>query len=291
MRSSHFAWLLVIAFGLVPACSDNSVAPGGDTGAASDAGGTFDGARPDGGGGDTGGVDTGTVGVDTGLPPVDTGTGDIDASTGGVDAAMPDDAFVGTDAFVATDAFAFPDTGNASPICTITAPLDGTARAYSQNFTFVATASDPEDGPLSGASVVWRSNLVVAPLGSGLSLTTMLIPGVHTIRCTATDSVGNTGSSTIMVTSRSPVAAIFHPGDGEVRAASMSIPFVGQGNDYEDGSLTGSSLVWTSSIDGMIGTGTSFSRMLSAGTNVVTLTVTDSAGNTGTASITLTITP
>ena len=50
-------------------------------------------------------------------------------------------------------------------------------------------------------------------------------------------------------------------------------------------------LVWTSSLDGMIGTGRSFNRVLSAGTNVITLRVTDSDGGTGTRSISLTITP
>ena len=40
-----------------------------------------------------------------------------------------------------------------------------------------------------------------------------------------------------------------------------------------------------------IGTGVMFNRSLSAGTNVVTLTVTDSDGNTGTDTVTLTITP
>jgi hypothetical protein len=289
MRSFHMASLLAVLLVLAAGCSDNSVPAGGDTGTTTDGGGTADTGGRDGGLSDTGtGNDSGTAMVDTG--------GDLDAGalddTGTVTDALVDiDAFAGTDAFVATDAFVPPDTGNASPTCTITAPLDGTARNYNQNFTFVATASDPEDGPLSGASVVWRSNLVVAPLGSGLSVTTMLIPGVHTIRCTATDSVGNTGSSTIMVTSRSPVAQINHPGDGEVRPAANPIPFVGVGNDFEDGVLPGTALAWTSSIDGSIGTGNSFSRTLSAGTNVITLTVTDSMGNTGSTSITLTITP
>jgi hypothetical protein len=287
---SFSALALAISFG---GCSDERVRPTSDTGLGEDA------ARGDGGladaGRDTGpAIDTGMVPADTGMVTVDTGVADPDAfvetdAAVDVDAFVENDAFVGTDAFVARDGGT--DAGNRSPTCTITAPPDGTVRDFDAAFTFVASASDPEDGPLSGASVVWRSNLVVAPLGSGLSLTRTLPPGAHTIRCIATDSVGNTGSSTIMVTSRSPVAAIFHPGDGEVRVAGSSIPFVGQGRDFEDGMLTGGSLVWRSSIDGMIGTGTSFNRALSAGTNVITLTVTDSMGNTGTSTITLTITP
>ena len=49
--------------------------------------------------------------------------------------------------------------------------------------------------------------------------------------------------------------------------------FAGTGSDPEDGTLTGASLVWTSSINGQIGTGTSFSTTtLSAGTHTITLT-------------------
>lgn len=241
----------------------------------------------------TGGEDGGPIGTDGGPLEVDGGPGDVDAGPGEVDAgpvdldAGPGDLDGGADLADAGP----PDAGDLPPTCTVTAPLDGTAQDYDDDFTFVAMASDPEDGPLSGASVVWRSSLEVAPLGSGLTITTLLDPGVHTITCTATDSAANTGSDSIVVTSRSPVAVINHPGDGETRPSSMLIPFVGVGRDFSDGTLGGASLVWTSSLDGMIGTGNSFSRALSPGTNVVTLTVTDSSGNTGTDTVTLTITP
>ncbi len=60
----------------------------------------------------------------------------------------------------------------------------------------------------------------------------------------------------------------------------------------EDDTPPESSLIWTSSIDGEIGTGTSFSRSdLSVGTHTITLTVTDSQGATGTDSVSITINP
>jgi hypothetical protein len=184
------------------------------------------------------------------------------------------------------------DADPAAPRCEITAPVSGSTNDYDQSVTLVATASDREDGALSGASVVWRTDLAAPPLGSGLSVTGELpMPGVHTITCTATDSDGNTGSDSIELTARSPVPVLNHPGDGEVRAASSSIPFAGDGRDFEDGVLPGAALVWTSSLDGTIGSGKSFNAMLSPGTNVVTLTVTDSDGNTSSKAITLTITP
>ena len=60
-----------------------------------------------------------------------------------------------------------------------------------------------------------------------------------------------------------------------------SILFSGSGIDAEDESLTGASLVWTSDLNGQIGTGETFSAFLSAGSHVITLTVTDSEGATG----------
>jgi hypothetical protein len=71
-----------------------------------------------------------------------------------------------------------------------------------------------------------------------------------------------------------------------------TITFSGSGTDPEDGDLTGSALVWTSSLDGQIGTGTSFTwDDLSTGTHTITLTATDSNGGSGTASVTIRVSP
>ena len=69
-----------------------------------------------------------------------------------------------------------------------------------------------------------------------------------------------------------------------------AIAFSGAGNDPENGTLSGASLVWTSSRDGQIGTGTSFTKTtLTAGTHTITLTAKDAQGATGTATRTITI--
>ena len=87
-----------------------------------------------------------------------------------------------------------------------------------------------------------------------------------------------------------PVASINHPGT-EDRQVGMMIPFIGSAMDAEDGELTGGALVWTSDVDGQIGTGKEFSAALSEGTHTVTLTATDSDGNEGTDAITFDVVP
>ena len=199
--------------------------------------------------------------------------------------------FDGKGADSASSDAAQPDANPSAPTCVIDMPGSGTSTAFDVPVALKATATDPQDGVLTGASVVWRSSLSVAPLGSGDMISTMLPPGSNVITCTATDSTSLTGMATVTVVSKSPFAQINHPGNNETRPAAQAVPFVGVGRDLEDGALMGASLAWTSSIDGSIGTGGQFNRVLSAGAHTITLKVTDSAGNADTASITLTMTP
>jgi hypothetical protein len=87
-----------------------------------------------------------------------------------------------------------------------------------------------------------------------------------------------------------PVAVIISPTQGQTFIENDTIQFAGSGTDQEDGPLMGNSLVWTSSEDGPLGTGTSFSKKsLSVNTHVITLQVTDSAGESDSASATITV--
>jgi subtilisin family serine protease len=88
-----------------------------------------------------------------------------------------------------------------------------------------------------------------------------------------------------------PTVAITGPADGTAVTQGDSVTFTGTANDTQDGDLT-SALAWTSSLDGSIGSGGSFSTStLSVGTHTITAAATDLGGLGGSASITLTVNP
>lgn len=85
-----------------------------------------------------------------------------------------------------------------------------------------------------------------------------------------------------------PAVSITSPSDGATFDSGASILFEGAASDPEDGSLT-SDLVWTSNLDGQIGTGGSFSTVLSDGNHTITASVTDSGGASGSDSVGITV--
>ena len=93
-----------------------------------------------------------------------------------------------------------------------------------------------------------------------------------------------------LINNNPPAVTINAPLEGITYQFGDTISFNGSGNDTEDGSLVGGSLVWNSDIDGQIGTGESFTRNdLSLGVHTITLTATDSVGSTGSDSISITV--
>lgn len=86
-----------------------------------------------------------------------------------------------------------------------------------------------------------------------------------------------------------PVVAISSPADGAGFTEGDAVTFVGSATDVEDGDLSGS-LVWTSSADGQIGTGASFTTStLSTGSHTVTASVSDSGGANGSDGIAISV--
>jgi subtilisin family serine protease len=123
-----------------------------------------------------------------------------------------------------------------------------------------------------------------------------LAPATYSVTLTVQDGSSQTNSITQVVqvlatTNHAPAATIALPTASATFVQGASVSFVGAGLDLEDGALAGASLIWTSSIDGQIGTGASFSKTnLSPGSHLITLTAKDAQGAIGTATRNISIT-
>ncbi len=96
------------------------------------------------------------------------------------------------------------DTSNEAPSANITSPADGSQFSYvdlgaSPQVVFTGTGSDPEDGPLSGASLAWsylrEGSTQWQDAGAGASFTLFVVYGsdnatTYRVRLRATDSEG-----------------------------------------------------------------------------------------------------
>jgi hypothetical protein len=182
---------------------------------------------------------------------------------------------------------------NNAPVVTINTPADGSSFNAGDSISFSGMATDTEDGVIS-ASLSWTSS-IDGSIGSGASvMTSSLSVGVHTITASVTDSGGLPGSDSITVTvnppGTDPEVMITGPADGSIFTEGDPINFTGTASDAEDPGLSDADLSWTSSIDGSIGSGASFSTStLSVGVHTITASVTDSDGRTGSDSITVTV--
>ena len=118
-------------------------------------------------------------------------------------------------------------TPNNAPVVTITAPSDGSIFASGSIIAFAGTASDTEDGDLTG-SLTWISNIDGA-IGTGGSFSVSLSDGVHTITASVTDSGGKASSSSISITVGTPP-----PQADTVSAASVTYATEGGRNNNKD---------------------------------------------------------
>jgi hypothetical protein len=170
---------------------------------------------------------------------------------------------------------------NDYPTASIILPTDGALYAGNENTPFEGTGSDT-DG--SVASYAWTSSIDGA-LGTTNSFSASgLSPGTHVITLSVTDDDGAaTTASVSIIINDPPRASITDPASNAEYSQTDTAAFAGTCTD-SDGTVT--SYAWTSSIDGALGSATSFSTAdLTVGTHVVTLTCTDNDGAAGSASI------
>ena len=172
--------------------------------------------------------------------------------------------------------------GDGPPAVSITSPANGAAFEIGTPVTLVATALDYEDGDLTDR-ITWFSNIDGA-LGVGSPLTVSLSAGTHLIGAYALDHLGNVGVDQIelfVVSDVPPDVVITSPMDGSEFEVGTPIQFSATAFDFEQGDLT-DLIVWTSSLDGAIGYGGSFTTVtLTPGEHVVTASVEDIGGAVG----------
>ena len=185
-----------------------------------------------------------------------------------------------------------PPPPNTAPAVAITGPLSGASFSAGANVWFTGSATDTQDGNLSG-TLAWTSSLD-GLLGTGSRFKKVLSSGTHTVTASVSDSGGLSGSASVTFTvqgaptNTAPGVAITSPLPGASFSAGASVSFTGSATDTQDGNLS-STLAWTSSLDGQIGTGGSFTSVLSSGNHTVTASVTDSGGLSGSTSVTFTV--
>ncbi len=175
------------------------------------------------------------------------------------------------------------------PVAHITTPLNQSTYEHEERILFGGSGTDAEDGDLSGDSMVWTSS-IDGQFHTGASFFyDSLSVGTHQITLTVVDSQNATHSETITITINSPPSVtISSPQTGDRFDTGTSITFTGSATDPEDGALGDSALTWQSSINGMLGTGSSITATdLSYGQHIITLSSVDSRGASSTATINL----
>jgi len=90
---------------------------------------------------------------------------------------------------------------------------------------------------------------------------------------------------------QAPTVTIAAPADGTSSPPGQALTFAGSASDPEEGNLT-ANLQWTSTIDGVLGSGGSFTTStLSLGTHWITASVTDGSGRSGFQAIRVSVPP
>ncbi len=185
-----------------------------------------------------------------------------------------------------------------SPVVTVTSPSAG-ASITGATIPVAWTASDPDGDPLEislyysrdGGST-WRFAGLTDDTGSH-NLRADLLGGSSQakVRVVASDGFnrGQGESATFSVSNRAPIVYISEPDDGATALEGQSVLLRGGALDPQDEQIGGSDtgLSWSSDRDGALGAGASLTTQLTVGVHKITLTVTNSVGVSGDATVTI----
>jgi hypothetical protein len=185
-----------------------------------------------------------------------------------------------------------------APEVTITSPTDG-SELPDGPFMVTWEGSDPDGDPLTyslmyspDGGLNWQT-LATGLSDQALGLNTDQLPGGSALlRVLASDGFlsGQATSGAFSVPLHAPSAQIVLPEPDQVFFPTQQILLQGTAYDLEDGTLDDSAFVWSSSINGVLGSGTTLNTAeLTTGVHVITLAVTDSDGMTSEVQRSLTV--
>lgn len=173
----------------------------------------------------------------------------------------------------------------------VVSPSTDSVDALGGRAALSADARDANGHPVAAAEARWASSDSSVAAVDSAGTVTGGMPGEADIVATA---AGAADTARIVVVDpagdQPPTVSIDSPADSTSVAPGDSVAFSGSAVDLEDGALTGADLTWSSQLDGQIGTGERVeTSSLSTGDHVVTLTATDSQGQTSDDSIAVTV--
>jgi len=191
---------------------------------------------------------------------------------------------------------AFRDVSTDPPIVKVISPNGGEIWPSDSVQTLTWDAFDANDDDLTFMIMYSYDGVNWIPVGNTTTNSFITIDSnelagsdIAKIKVIATDGVNTSSDESdgvFSVDTKLPKATIISPPD-EIIPADTDFYLEGYGYDLEDGILEGSNLLWTSNIDGNLGNGNFLLTSLSVGEHVVTLSVTDSSGNSTSDSITI----
>ncbi len=202
------------------------------------------------------------------------------------------------------------DTGGGAPTAEILSPADGAELVEGQIETLVGRASDDTSRPLQIEAKWWFEDTLLCDWAAldveGVSRCEAVLPWADDyadrstieVRMEVRDADGETGEATAAVTlaeTSAPIVEIIEPADASVAYADATVVLSGVASDDLDDPAD-LVAVWTSDRDGELDASTlsadgatTAATLLSVGDHVLTLSVEDTSGRTGTATALVTV--
>ena len=169
--------------------------------------------------------------------------------------------------------------GETIPVSILTGDNDTPLSSLSLSAVSSNTAIVASSGLVFGGSGAQRSLLVTPEVGSS---------GNVTIDVTVSDASSSATESFMLTVTLNnpPVVTVTSPVNNAMVLDTDLVSLQADATDVEDGDAS-TSLVWSSSLDGVLGGGASLAASLSEGTHTITATAIDSLGRPGSANLTV----